>query len=387
MNLNQQRRLAVSVFFFVSGLCFATWASRIPAIKEKMALGEAGLGSLLLVLPVGALLGLPLAGWLVDRYGSRPAVVWSALAYALFLALLGQAPTLVFLVPAMLLFGLTGNLLNISVNTQALNLQKEYGKAIMASLHGLWSLAGFVGAGIGILLLYLGASTQLHLFLVFLCLVGLVLIFKKGLLRHDKTPKGGGSGFKFSKPDPFIVKLGVVGFCGMMCEGCMFDWSGVYFKEVVAARPEVVTAGYVSFMGMMAAARFVSDKTTDRFGAERVLQGSGLLISLGLLVSVLFPTFWPAIAGFLLVGAGTSSVVPLTYTAAGASTRLSTGVALAMVSTISFFGFLLGPPLIGFVAEVTSLRVSFALIAVVGLTITFLNLKSAKKNTQSVAGQ
>ena len=156
----------------------------------------------------------------------------------------------------------------------------------------------------------------------------------------------------------------------------MFDWSGVYFKKVLGAENAWIGAGYTAFMCTMAGTRFVADWFTSRFGLQRILQASGLLTALGLLIAVLLPHLYTAILGFLLVGAGVSAVVPLVYSVAGKSKVMSPGVALAAVSTIGFFGFLMGPPLIGFVAAATSLRISFTIIALMGLSIAVVATKS-----------
>ena len=157
----------------------------------------------------------------------------------------------------------------------------------------------------------------------------------------------------------------------------MFDWSGVYFKKVVNAESAWMGAGYTAFMSTMAFGRFIADWFTRKFGLKNTLQLSGVLTASGLLISVFFPNLVTAIIGFLLVGLGVSSVVPLVYSAAGRSKKLSPGVALAAVSTIGFLGFLVGPPLIGLVAGATSLKISFGIIAVMGFAVTFLARKAA----------
>jgi len=156
-----------------------------------------------------------------------------------------------------------------------------------------------------------------------------------------------------------------------MCEGCMFDWSGVYMAKVVKAPSALIPTGYVAYMGAMAMGRFAADKLANRFGKIKVLQYSGLTVFAGLMLAVLLPSICAVIPGFLMVGFGTAAVVPLTYSLAGNTSSYSPGIALAMVSTVSFFGFLLGPPLIGFIAELVGLKGSFALISLVGLMITF----------------
>ncbi|TGE08639.1 MFS transporter [Hymenobacter fodinae] len=365
-----QRRVAVSALFFVAGLCFASWASRIPDIRLKLGLSEGELGQLLLALPVGSMLALPVAGWMVHTYGSRIVVVLATSLYAIFLPLLGWAPGFWSLAGSLVLFGFAGNLLNISVNTQAIGVQQAYGKPIMASFHGLWSLAGFLGGALGTLLIRWQQTPLRHFLLVMALGLLLTVLAHQRTLPQDTGAEAGGSGFR--RPEPYLLRIGLIAFCGMLCEGCMFDWSGVYFQKVVRPDATLVTAGYVACMSTMALGRFISDYFTHRFGTNRMLQISSALIALGLLTAVVWPAFVPSVVGFLLVGFGIASVTPLAYSAAGQSTTVSPGVALAMVSTIGYFGFLLGPPLIGFIAEVSSLRVSFALVAGLGAAIGIL---------------
>ena len=361
-------RVAVGALFFLLGLCFASWASRIPSIQQHMGISEAGLGGVLLAIPLGQLLSLPLAGWLVAKTGSRKVVIWGVVLYAVALLGLGWAANLYQLLPCLVLFGVGGNLTNISVNTQAVGVERLYKhKPIMASFHGLWSLAGFVAAAVGSFMIGHAVSPGVHFVLIALFIVAGLAVSAGYTVRED-------SGVDpdqpiFVKPDKELLGLGAIAFCALICEGAMFDWSGVYFKKVIHADKDWVGAGYTAFMSTMALGRFGADWLAGRLGAKRVIQLCGLLTAMGLLVAVLLPTLPTALLGFLLVGFGTSAVVPLVYSAAGKSTHMSAGMALASVSTIGFFGFLLGPPVIGLVAGATSLRVSFALIAFMGLCV------------------
>lgn len=358
------------MFFFI-GLCFASWAARIPDIQAKFQLSEGQLGTILLCLPMGSMIGLPIAGWLVHRYGSRIVILIGSFTYALTLPLIGLAPTTWVIVPVLIIFGMLGNIMNISLNTQALGLEDQMGKSILASFHGLWSLAGFTGAGIGAAMIFLKFSPAVHYAVVTLISIVIILFAQKFVL-NDKTDPEDGSGLVLKRPDDLLLRIGLIAFLGMMTEGCMFDWSGVYFKKIVLAQPEWVALGYVCFMGAMASGRFLTDKATARFGRVPVLRLSGLMIFVGLLLSVAFPVLGVAAVGFLLVGFGVASIIPVSYGIAGRSKLYPPSVALALVSTISFFGFLLGPPLIGFVADLFNLKFSFALIAVNGLGIVLL---------------
>lgn len=358
-------RIAVSAFFFIAGFTFASWASRIPDIKSYLHLSDAGLGGVLFALPLGLMVSMPFSGYLVAKFGSRRIVIITALCYPLTLILLGIAPSILSLSVFLFVFGFWGNLFNISVNTQAIGVEALYGRSIMASFHGLWSLAGFSGAALGTLMVALHLSPFIHYCIVCVTAWLLLLAAFRYTLPHQDQDNAQPI---FAKPDSSIFKLGLIAFGCLVCEGTMFDWSGVYFQKVVQVPAAFTTLGYVAFMSSMAAGRFIADWLVTKFGVKTMLQGSGVIITLGLLTAVLFPYILPATIGFLLVGLGVSSVVPLVYGLAGKSTTLLPGVALAAVSTIGFLGFLVGPPLIGFIAGASSLRWSFTVIALIGLS-------------------
>jgi len=371
MNYLSKRRVAVGSMFFFVGLCFASWASRIPDIQSKFDLSEGQLGSMLLFLPLGSVIGLPIAGWAVHKFGSRIVILIGGITYALTLPMIGLSPSTITLVPVLIAYGMLGNIMNISLNTQGLNLEDQMGKSILASFHGLWSLAGFTGAGIGAAMIFLGLTPAQHYGVVSVISLTIIFLAKGLIIKEEKSSEGGGMVLK--KPDALLLRVSLIAFLGMMSEGCMFDWSGVYFKKVVLADPELVALGYVAFMGAMASGRFFTDKLAARYTKVAVIQVSGFLIFAGLLLSVFLPVVWAATLGFLLVGLGVASIIPLSYGIAGRSKLYSPSVALALVSTISFFGFLLGPPLIGFVAELFDLKVSFALVAFCGMGILLLS--------------
>lgn len=365
-------RFAVGAFFFLAGLSFASWASRIPDIKSHLHLNDAALGGILFALPVGSMLSLALSGWLITKFGSKKMVTVAAICYPLILIFVGTANSVWALVPFVFLYGLLGNFCNISINTQAVGVENLYGRSIMASFHGIWSLAGFTGAALGALAVSKGLSPFAHFFCIAVISILLIIFIQRYALPTDAVHSG--QSF-FIKPDRILLQLGLIAFSSMVCEGTMFDWSGVYFQKVVQAPKELTTLGYAAFMSTMAGGRFIGDKVVTKLGIQKVLQASGVVITTGLLTAVLFPGIVTATIGFLLVGIGVSSVIPLVYSAAGKSKTLSPGMALTAVSTIGFLGFLMGPPLIGFIAQAFSLRWSFTLIAVLGFGTTVLATK------------
>lgn len=372
-DLYRKYRIATSVFFFIAGLTFSTWASRIPAIQAKLHLSDAGLGAVLFALPAGLMTSLPVSGWLVSRFGSRPMLIIGSVFYPSILLLLASSTTVLQLVLSLFSFGIMGNLINIAMNTQAVGVETLYGRSVMASFHGLWSLAGFTGAVTGTFFVSKGLSPMIHFSIVAAAAVILVLVSYKFTLPHDIGQRRRQK--VFVKPDKKLLLLGMIAFCCLVNEGAMSDWSGVYFKTVVNAPASMITLGYVAFTGTMAFGRFLGDSLVTKLGAKRMLQISGSVITSGLLIAVIFPYLLTATAGFFLVGFGVSSVVPIVYGLAGKSTTMSAGAALASVSTIGFLGFLIGPPLIGFIAQAISLRWSFTLIAILGFGTSLLAAK------------
>jgi MFS family permease len=365
-------RWAVSAFYFGMGLCFATWASRIPDIKMTLHLSDADLGTILFALPVGQLMMMPFSGKLVTRFGSHRIGVFSLIMYAFCLSNMGLATTSWQLALGLFLFGLFGNMNNIAINTQGVYTEKLYKKTIMASFHGVWSFAGFTGALIGLAMLSLDLAPYHHFLIVGLIVITLIAFNYKFLIKAKRTPVTVEKKKLFAKPDSALIWLGVIGFGCMASEGIMFDWSGIYFKDVVKAPGPLIILGYTSFMIMMASGRFLGDGLILRFGRKKVIQTSGLLISTGLFTAVAFPYLIPSTLGFMLVGLGVSTIVPTLYSLAGKNPTVPPGEALTIVSSVSFLGFLMGPPVIGYIAELMGLRFSFAFIGVFGVLIALM---------------
>jgi MFS family permease len=184
-------------------------------------------------------------------------------------------------------------------------------------------------------------------------------------LRNDRAATG--NKLALGRPDPYIFYLGLLVFFAAICEGGMFDWSGIYFQQVV--NEEVFTSGYLIFMAFMALSRFVSDGIIKRIGMATTYVLSALFIFSGISLSILFPSFWPAMIGFSLVGFGTASVIPMTYTLAGASKKYSPGMAISLIATFGIVGMLTGPPLIGYLAHAFNLKVSFIAFALAGMML------------------
>ena len=362
MDIKNKQRFFLSAFFFLSGFCFSSWASRIPTIKTNFGFNEAEIGSILLTMPISSLLGLPISGWLITRFDSRIPIGIGFLVHGVCLSLIGLAQTTTMLIVAIFLFAFSMRIFNIAMNTQAITLQKQFAKKINGSFHGLWSTGGIVGVGFTTLMVSLNVEMVPHLLAVSALTIAATVYAYQHLLRDDRVTSG--NKLKLGKPDPYILYLGLLVFFASICEGGMFDWSGIYFQEVIGL--DIFTSGYLIFMTFMALSRFFSDRIIDRIGMRLTYVISAILIVTGISLSILFPYFWPAMIGFSLVGFGTAAVIPMTFTLAGASTKYSAGMAISIIGTYGMVGMLIGPPLIGYLAHAFNLRVSFILFAFAG---------------------
>jgi MFS family permease len=353
----------LSIFFLLAGFCFSSWASRIPTIKGTFNYNDAELGTILLFMPISSLMGLPISGWLVARFDSRIPMTFAFLLLAASICGIGLASSTPLLIASICLFSFSTRIMNIAMNTQAIHLQKQFDKKINGSFHGLWSTGGIIGVMFTTLLVAFKIAIGLHLVTVSIITLIVTLLGYKFLLKNDRAPAG--NKLKLGKPDPYIVYLGVIVFFAAICEGGMFDWSGVFFKEVIGI--EIFTWGYLTFMICMATSRFASDILMEKIGMAKLYIISACLIISGIAISVLFPVFWPSLLGFCLVGFGTASIIPMTYLLAGNSVKYSPGLAISLIATYSIVGMLIGPPMIGYIAHAFGLRLAFIAFAFAGM--------------------
>ena len=365
MDQSSKERISLSIYFFLLGFGFASWASRIPSIKTNFDFNEAELGNLLLAMPISSLIGLPISGWLVSRFNSRVPLFFSFVVFAISLYGVGYATRLDELVLAVSLFSFAMRIANISVNTQSLALQKLRSKKIIGSFHGLWSLGGLAGALFSTIMVKMQVPMKEHLLYVSIISLFLAVIAFPYLLKKDRSDVG--NRLVFGKPDKYILYLGLMVFFAALCEGGMFDWSGVYFKEVVGE--EIFTLGYLLFMAFMAFSRFYSDRLTERIGMQKTYMLGASIVTFGMLLAIIFPYFWPVLIGFSLVGIGVASVFPMTFGLAGHSKKYSPGMAISIISTYGIIGMLIGPPLVGYLAHLLSLQYAFILFILSGLML------------------
>ncbi|MDN3674117.1 MFS transporter [Flavobacterium branchiarum] len=356
-------RLANTVFFFVSGFGYSSWASRIPHIKAQLHLTEAEFGAVLFAFPIGLMFTMPFTGKLLNKYSSRYCMLLGAVLFNIVLALPGFSAYVWQLVIILLIFGASRNILNLSMNAQALEVQKLYPKSIMTTFHAVWSLAGFAGAGLGYVMVAHNIAPSYHLLGISVAMMAITACFYPMSILTEPVPV---KKKFFSMPDNNLMKFALICFVSMACENTMYDWSGIYFQNVLHASPRLTTAAFVFFMTAVTLGRFFGDYAVMRFGVKRILFYSGIFITIGFLICFLLPFIYPTIFGYLLIGIGVSCVVPLVFSIAGRSTTLSSGSALTSISTIGYLGFLIVPPMVGFISEFLSMKWAFLIMAFLG---------------------
>ena len=371
------RRIILSGYFFLTGICFSSWASRIPDIKMELGLSDGAFGGLLFFLPIGSFLGIPISGSLTAKHGSKKIVSIAAIIYPISLITLGLAKDTSVLAFCLFVFGMAGNLFNVSVNTQAASLSKLFDKSITSTFHGFWSLAGFTGGLLGGFFVANSISPLQQFMLV--AIIGWVFLFfsRQYLMPGEKSAQPVSK--MWNKPSPLLLQFGLVALTNMICEGMMFDWSGLYFQQVVKVSDQWRTLGYICFMACMTTGRMFADALINYWGARKQLMLSGLLVTLGLIIAIVYPSIITSTIGFMLVGFGVSSVIPTIYGSVGRSAEPGqASIALASVSSIGFFGFLIGPPIVGFLSGAIGLRWAFLTISILGL-VTFIQSYRLKK--------
>ena len=364
-------RLAVLAVFSLNGFAFASWVVRIPAVKEKLSLSEGLLGLALLGVAIGALTAMTAVGWLITRFGSRPVVGTTALLFCLTLPLPALMPNLPLLVAALFLFGASGGALDVSMNSQAVAVEKDYGRPIMSSFHAAFSFGGLAGAASGGFIAFLGVGVVFHL-LGIAALSAAVASLAYRFLLPASVDMGEPGAPAFARPTKALAGLGIIAFCVLLGEGAMADWSAVYLKGTLGTGAGFAAAGYAAFSLAMASGRLFGDRFAERLGPARLVRFGGVLAAVGLGSSLAAAQPEIALIGFASAGVGFSIVFPTALSAAGRTGGLAPGPALAAVSSAGYFGFLIGPPIIGFAAEIVGLGSALYIVVILSVAIALL---------------
>ncbi len=356
--------LAVGLTFFTLSLLFGSWLGRLPEIQAALQLSEGTLGLALLGLPVGALCLMPFAGWLTERLPGGQAVTLSTLLFCgLFpLPALAQGPGSLF--AGLFAIGLANSFMNISMNAAAAALERTYQLTIMSICHGMFSLGAMVGAGSSGWIATLGVPLHTHLIGVALLMVGLHL-FLRPIVAQLPDPRSGGT--SFALPPRALLGLAFIGFCIMIGEGAVADWGAIFLRKTKEASPLLASLGYAGFSFAMALGRFAGDGIRLQMGTQRPIFLGSLIGTAGLLLAIASPWAGLSILGFTLVGLGFSTVVPLLFSAAANTPGVPSGTGIAAIASAGTVGFLIAPPLIGFISEELGLSFGLGFVALLAL--------------------
>lgn len=375
-----QARFAVGTVFFVMGAIFANWVSRIPNVATKLNLSEGELGLALMVSAIGVIFGLLITGGLIARFGSHRVSATMVMLKAISLGTISLATDFYTLAGALFFFGIFNAITDVAINAQAIEIERRRGKSIMSSFHGLWSIGSFAGALMGAGFIALGTSLTQHFWIATAIFVVVILSTQHMLLRLDDEKNEDDAAFQL--PPRAVWGLGAVAFAAGISEGAIADWSGLYLQDVVGAAVAIVPLGFAAFSLMMTTGRFLGDTLAEKLGSARWIRISGALAASGVLMALIFPYVPTTLLGFAIAGFGLAVGIPLAFSAAGKLPNINPGRAVAGVATIGYAGFLVGPPVIGFVAEETSLRMGLAIVVFLAASMIFtggaLDVRKAK---------
>ncbi|MGY1434346.1 MFS transporter [Streptomyces reniochalinae] len=366
----RRARVAVSVVFAVHGTASGTFATRIPWLRENLGLSPGWLGLALVFMTVGASAAMPLSARLAHRYGPRRALAWVSLVCCAGLVLPPQAPALGWLCVALFLYGCGLGLMDVAMNAQGVRVEAAYGRSVMSGLHGLWSVGTLVGGAGGVLAAHAGLDGRVHLASAAPLLGALAVAAAhwtpgtEPATAPDAADGDDGTEAppRFALPSRGALAIGLLGFCAVFAEGASMDWSGIYLADVTGAEPGLAASAYTAFACTMALARLSGDAVVRRFGPVATVRAGGVLAALGAALVVAARTPAVAVTGFALIGVGIAVVVPLCFAAAGRTTATAPGQAIAGVATLAYASGLAAPAIVGWIAQTTTLSVSFGVV-------------------------
>ena len=343
-------------------------------------LNDASLGLLLASIPAGLMISMPFAGYFTNRFSMRSLLISAALAYSILLLCLGYASAAWQVSIVLFLFGISRTFYNVSVNTCSIVLQQQFKRSIVTSFHGIWSLAALLGALLSMILIGWDVSMGNHFLMVSIFSVVVVFFFNGSI---PETGKGQPKKKLFSAANKGLLQLGFIAAGSMFCEGMMSDWSGIYFSKVGGVTGQYYVLGYASYLTTMVLGRFLGDWFLGKYGEMTMVRASAILLGIGFLVAVVFPNPFLIVIGFLLVGLGVSCFVPMIFLLASKNAEVPIGTAVSSVSLLGYIGFLIGPPIIGYLSETFGLQAAFISSIVVALLIGLVAMRFKQRQAIS----
>lgn len=357
---------AIFTIFLLHGIVIGSWVPHIPLAKERLAVGPGSFGLALLSLALGAVIAMPLAGVEINRHGSRNVTLAAAVCFFTFVALPAFAPTFTLFVLAGMAFGAATGTMDVAMNAHGIAVERALRKPVMSSLHGGFSIGGLIGAGSAAFLLpWLGEAG--HIALV-AAVTLTALWFCRPYLLSASVDKGL-SGSHFAWPTKATIGLGLLCFLALMSEGAVLDWSALFFREKFLLDPGTAGLSYALFSGGMAASRLAGDRLRQRFGAIRLVTVSALATAGAITLGLWSASYVPALLAFIVAGVGIGNIAPVLFAGGGRLEPSAPGRGIAAVTTLGYAGFLAGPPLIGFIAQGTSLATGFLAVVAASLLI------------------
>ena len=371
MSTVRRARAAVTVVFALSGLVFGSWASRIPAVRDRLSVSDGELGLVLGAMSLGAIVAMPVAGVLSARLGSRTTTRAALGLTAIVAGLITAAPSLAALVALGFAMGVAFGSTDVAMNAHGVVVEQRYGRPILSSLHAAFSAGGLAGGALGALCAAAGVDVRVQAAGVAVVTAVVGLTWSRRLLP--------GGADRSARTDPVFVlpprrvwALGTLAFACLLIEGASGDWSAVYLRDDLGASAAAGALAFTAFSITMTLGRVYGDRLVERFGTLAVVRGGGLVAGGGFALALLAATPVAGVAGFACLGAGMSSIVPIVFRAAANVPGLPAGPGLAAAASVGYAGFLVGPLVIGGVAELTGLPTALWLLALLAGVIVAL---------------
>jgi MFS family permease len=366
-----QYRIAIVLVFFVNGFLYANVTGRLPELKDFFGVSDSVLGTMLFGTAIGALAAMPLAGWLTTRFNSGRLMIVCGILFCCMVPLIPFSHNWWIARAAFLLTGFFSGAMDITMNGQAIFVERSWSRTIMSSFHAAFSIGMALGAGTGALFANHHFGIQPHLWIMAaVCILVMAAVSPIVLRSQPTTRELPTTKSKARRIPPLIWLIAIVGFCGMTGEGSMVDWSALYLHTVVGESKAFSALAVGSFATAMTIGRIFGDRLTEAAGKPAMLLGSCISSIAGLAIALSFVSAPVALAGFFLVGLGLSNVVPITYSTAGNIRGMDPAAGIAIASTIGYSGFFVSPPTIGYLADSFGLRIG--LCFVLGLLLVML---------------
>ena len=359
-------RVAVSMAFFICGCGVGIWAVHIPLVAERLSITAGTIGLALLSAAIGAVGTMPLTGYLLARFGSRLPTAGIVIAFAILAPIPVLSPSVPFLFVALFLFGAAMGGLDVAMNTQAAEIEAARGRPTMSSFHGFFSVGALVGAVLGGFVIGIGWGGGSGASLAAAGLLAMAVWSAMNLWPSERPVDGGP---RFALPPLAVLGLGAITFLAFSGEGGVVDWSALYLSTVKLSTTAEAASGLAAFSVTMVVFRLTGDWLVARIGNVATIVGGGFMMAAGMLVAVAAPWPWVVAGGFGIVGIGTANLVPVAFSAAARVPGVPPGLGVAAVTTTGYCGFLIFPPVLGFIGEAWGLSASLLVVAAMGLSI------------------